>query len=81
TYIGGVATTNNWNAAGAIAAGDVDTVQVDYTAAGAELFVDGVSMVAVVAAVDLGGAPVAVYWGSDQNEANQYDAVFSAPTP
>jgi hypothetical protein len=81
TRVGGVENTNNWDATGLIAAGTTYMGEVIYTAASARLIVDNVTATTVTTAIDLGGSPVTIYWGSDNNEANQSDMVVAPPTP
>ena len=78
---GGVENTSNWAAAGLIDPATAYTAEIKYTATEAEFIVDGTVQATVVVAIDLGGPPVTIYYGSDNSEANQVDAVFSPPTP
>jgi hypothetical protein len=79
TRVATVENTANWDATGLIAAGTKYSGRIKYTSTGAELTVDGPIVASISTAINLGGPPVGVYYGSDSDAANQMDAVFSAP--
>jgi len=77
----GGAQNNSWTPSGAIVAGTTYLMEIRYTGSQMELLVDGVQRILVSQPVNFSVIPATLYWGSDNSEANQGDAVFAAPTP
>lgn len=79
TTAGGVV-TQNFGAAGVVA-GTNYLAEIKYTSTQIEFLVDSVQLVLIATPIAFATIPATVYWGSDNSEANQGDAVFAAPTP
>jgi hypothetical protein len=77
---GGGLHDGDWAAAG-VTAGTTYLMEIRYNANWIELLVDGVQRIFINQPVNFATIPATVYWGSDQNQANQSDMVVAPPTP
>jgi hypothetical protein len=77
---GGGLHDGDWAAAG-VTAGTTYLMEIRYNANWIELLVDGVQRILINQPVNFATIPATIYWGSDNNEANQSDMVVAPPTP
>jgi hypothetical protein len=68
--------TGTWDATGAIVAGTLYLITIQYKAGYMLVKINGVTRITIPALVNFSVIPTLAYWGSDNSYAQQIDAVF-----